>query len=399
MSWLRACVLIVLVLAGLPAAGAHAADDRGVAKEGKGTVSPLAGKIDQEIEALQAELDSLLSVVDAYAGGPVPAALQEHIATTERRLDEAIDRLDAAVAAAPAPAAAPQLPATPAPRRKPLLNTILKIGEDLRVAVDESVQGDAIVFGGDLRVDGEIQGDAIVLGGDLVVGHGAAITGQAVAVGGRIETSPGANVGETVALALLPRLQSLREGMPAWLGIVTDMLIAGFAMLVAGLLLTMAPRRFARASAYLDDSFARCLGLGLLALTGGSFAVAVALMLLALTVVGIPLAIIAFIAFGFLFFAACITGMGGCGRWLRRGRAAHTAPWISLWIGLGVIAGPWVLGDALGLVWPRLEIGLAIASFVLAGAATSAGLGALVLTRLGVASAAVPVAGEPQAEA
>lgn len=368
---------------------AQAADDRAVQKDRKGSVSAEAERINAEIETLQAELDSLLAIVDASKGRVLPRDLLDEVAGAERRLEDAIDRLDAAVAAAPPPAA-PAPPGDRGPRRrKPLSNTILKVGEDLRVGRAERVLGDAIVFAGDLRIEGEVTGDAIVVGGDLEIGRGARIVGQAIAVGGRVESSAGAQVGDTVAFSLLPRLQTIQQGMPAGWALATDVAILGLILLVAGGVLAAAPRRFERVAAQIDAAWAPCLGVGVLALTGGSFAVLVATLLLAMTFIGLPVAVITGAALGLVLLAGAVAGIAAAGRLAPGG--SGSAPATRLALGAAVLAAPWLLGDLTALLWPPMHLWLALLSVALLATTTAAGLGALVLTRFGVTPAVAPL--------
>jgi hypothetical protein len=85
------------------------------------------------------------------------------------------------------------------------------IGTDLVIAVNETVNGDVSVTGGDLTIEGTVEGDAIVVngstfikgtvGGDVVVTggsvtlrNGSEVAGDVIYVGGSISQEPGANV-------------------------------------------------------------------------------------------------------------------------------------------------------------------------------------------------------------
>ena len=76
--------------------------------------------------------------------------------------------------------------------------SIVKIGSDVRVEVDERVD-DAVAVGGSVYVDGIVDGDAVAVGGKVYLGEEAVIHGDAVTVGGSVEQADGAMIyGTTV---------------------------------------------------------------------------------------------------------------------------------------------------------------------------------------------------------
>ena len=282
--------------------------------------------------------------------------------------------------------------------RKTKAYDLVKMGESLRIGPDEVVRGDVVILGGNLRVDGEIVGGAVVVGGNIEAGPQASIGGEAVAVGGRVDAAPGASVrGGIVSLNFLPAplFRGLDWGRAHRVAtLVGDFFTLGFWLLAAALFLVFVSERLRRARTGLEAAFLKCFGLGVLGLTGGLFAALVAIVLLAITLIGIPLALLlAFLCAG-LLAAALITGallVGDkvCSALNVRSRSQflHTV------VGILTLLLPKLLADVLSLAVP-FSGGLSFALYLMHAAfmltALAAGLGALVLTKLG---ARVPLPG------
>lgn len=71
----------------------------------------------------------------------------------------------------------------------------VSMGGDVVVEAGEDLDGDVVVFGGDVRVDGRVRGDVVVLGGELQLGPAAQVDGDAVHLIGRYTAADGAQVG------------------------------------------------------------------------------------------------------------------------------------------------------------------------------------------------------------
>jgi hypothetical protein len=114
-----------------------------------------------------------------------------------------------------APPAAPVPPATaapeappPGPEEKPARRghhashdpDRVMVGEDVEIAAGETV-GDVVCTGCSVTVRGHASGDAMAVGGSVTVEPGGRIDGDAVAVGGSVDVKPGASVrGERSAI-------------------------------------------------------------------------------------------------------------------------------------------------------------------------------------------------------
>jgi hypothetical protein len=98
-------------------------------------------------------------------------------------------------------AAAPTLPAAPAPPQKEPIERSevvrgdrVQFGSDVTVERNERLDGDAVSIGGSVTVNGEVTGDATSIGGTLTLGPDAVVRGDAVSVGGRLNRAPGSIV-------------------------------------------------------------------------------------------------------------------------------------------------------------------------------------------------------------
>ncbi len=344
-------------------------------------------RLQRQIEAKRMALDSLLSLRAA-----VPESLtdrvQEEIEVLQDRVEVEFERLDRVHESMQegAETSEPPVPRPPS-RRKKIAENMIRFGEDVEVRRDESVNGDAILLRGNLFVQGEVEGDAIVIGGNINLGRSAVIRGQAIAVGGRVETNRGAEVeGQTVGLTLFPRLSWFPDGWPGWVGLLLDVLNLGFLILVSGLLLLVVPDRLLRARTMLGESFLRCFGVGLLVLMGGSCAATVTMILLSVTLVGIPAALVLAFAVALLLVASLVVGVLLIGdRMQEMMHRATRPPLYSVLLGFVLVLLPKIISDLLNLASPVPfgPLGLGLLSGVLIGSTLSAGLGALVLTRFG----------------
>jgi hypothetical protein len=372
---------IFLVLSGIVPSNSRAVD---VPKP------PDPARMTAEIEELQkvllskrAALDSLLQS-QASDADSLRDIIQIEIEAMESQIRQQEDlRQELEETLVPAPR-----PPRPPSRRKMVAYNMIRFGEDVEVRPDEVVNGDAIIVGGDLVVEGEVEGDAIVLAGNLYAGRHAHIRGQAIAIGGRVETGSGAEIqGQTVSLTLFPRrLPWLQTSWPGWVALVLDVLKLGFLVLVSGLLLLLVPARVQRARELLGQSFLRCLAVGLLVLMGGSAALTVAMILLAVTLIGIPAALVLAFAVGILLVASLLVGALLIGdRFQELLNRPVKAPLVSVLLGLFLVMLPELLADVLHLAVPPVlrPFGFGLVSTALVLTVLSAGLGALVLTRFG----------------
>ena len=376
--------IAVAVLTGAP--GVYAADERA-----PGAHSEELNNLEEQMEELEAQLDTIYEKLTDYTVNSAPAEIVAERQRIEQELQTLHERRTQILrdASADSPTARRNLDA-PAPprepmRRKPLANSIVKIGNNLVVGMDEIVNGDVIIMGGNVRVEGEVLGDVIVLGGDLDITRTARIGGQALVVGGYLDEGRGATIeGGKLGLSFFPARGGLRGGWSRRATLLFDALQLLLLCGLAAWFLLIHRSRFRHAHEYLEGNRVRSFGLGVLVLTAGSFVLSVVAMLLLVTFIGIPVAGLLGMAAVTVLLAALFLGALQLGR--RAQKAMHVSPGsrlLSACVGLLILLLPQVLGDVLHILSPWVEVTMDIVSAMLIVLALSLGLGAFVMTRMG----------------
>jgi cytoskeletal protein CcmA (bactofilin family) len=207
---------------------------------------------------------------------------------------------------------------------------IVRLFSDAEVGAGERVAGDVVAVFGSLRVDGEITGSAVAVFGTVDLGPTALVRGDAVAVGGGLREAPGARVtGQTVQVGFLPLTLGL-PGLPVVLaGITIAWLISLFFGWVAAALF---PGRVARVAITSSRRTTASLALGVVS---GPLMI-VTMLLLCVTVVGIPIAIFLPIVYIAVVYMGQIAATYVLGCKLTRRR-----------LGEGSIVGPLMAGSLL----------------------------------------------------
>ena len=254
-----------------------------------------------------------------------------------------------------------------------------------------------VTCGGNLDVYGTVHGDAIALDGDVVVHDGGEVTGNALAVRGRIRVEGGRVAGEMRTLrgtvGELPRRAQARPLTPAQATVRALKIVLGWlAMaLVIGIGVLMFGGTYLEGVVVtMERNFSKAFWTGLV----GQFALLPALLILvvgfALTILGIlliPFAIVAFalaacglLALGFLA-AAQVTG-GALRKPGGRLISARGAALGAILTGIAVYMGLWVLAAA--FTWSTYA-GAVLRVIALAATwvATTTGFGAALLSRAG----------------
>lgn len=214
---------------------------------------------------------------------------------------------------------------------------VVQFGNDVTVDSDEKVSGNVVVLGASADIKGRVTGDVVAVGGTIHLRPNARVDGDVVAVAGAIDRSEGAVVsGDTVAVGPgvhLPGGTFTPRGIfsPPWgiAGLSMSLLGAlawGFIALLGVLLMkdrlaVMAdalPAHPARAALYGLIGFA----LTPAALLTATVASILASVLLAITIVGIPLIPAVFAALLALVFVGGILVLAGViAVWFTLGRA------------------------------------------------------------------------------
>jgi hypothetical protein len=322
---------------------------------------------------------------------------------------------------------APSASTEPSRRETRRSDAKVHIGGSVQVNEGESVDGPVVAIGGAVTVNGDVRQDVVAIGGSVHLGPKARVAGDVTAVGGSVDKDPQAEVdGRINEIGL--RIPHIRFGPRFWLpatgflsgrfGPWVEVMATLFRMVLFGLLaflvflLARGPiDRIEHAAAMepwkagLVGVFTQLLFLPVFLLT---------IIILAISIVGIPLllfipplAILAFIAalvFGFTGVAYRV------GRFVeQRLRWPRQSAYLLLLVGLLSIWALTIVGRIVSLGgWPAWVVAsaLLIVGFLAEYIAWTVGLGAAVMTRFGTRpaggsgpTAAVPsgVAAGPQA--
>ncbi len=264
------------------------------------------------------------------------------------------------------------------------------MGQDLVIEEGEVVEGDAVCIGGNMTVRGTVNGDVVCVGGLLRVEPTAVICCDVVSVGGTADISPEAEVGgEQVNVeGGIPGLKGLK-----WLGVlgeaasdltnrivelVKEVVFFGFLMLVALLLTAFLPRQFGRVDEHLAGDFPRSALLGV----GIMIILPVALVFMAISIIGIPLIPIVILA----AIVAVLVGYVVMARIIGRRLVGEKHVMFQTFIGLLLLHGAALLGDIIALPGGPMEMvggvfgGVGKIIFI---AASGIGMGAVVYSRFG----------------
>lgn len=254
--------------------------------------------------------------------------------------------------------------------------------------------GPAAVARGRLDVRGRVEGDALVLHGDLVVHPGGIVTGNAVAVDGRVRTAGGVIEGDVrsirgVAGGLLARAGRASEAAPLTPWAAMKMVIGWFAVLCAigiGVLL-FAEKNLDGVVQALEKQFTQSFWAGVLAQLAAIPALLLLLVGLAITLLGIlliPFAVVAYvIALAGLVTLGFLAAARFTGRAFFRGREpGRTVHLRALFVGLAAYLGIWFIAAALA---GSPVIGAVVRAVALATSwvAVTLGLGATIISRAG----------------
>lgn len=285
------------------------------------------------------------------------------------------------------------------------------------VARGETVDGDMVVVGGDLKVEGVIRGDAIVTEGDLVMEEGGRVLGDAVVTGGQLLNHGGRILGEMRTIAVngspvvqvaphapRPPRQAARMDR-SWFHEIAEGIAGLFSTLAFGLVLAgMGAALIFYGLPYLrrvSDTVRRHTGRSAAVGLAASFLVipafVVLVVALAISIIGIPvllvaiplypLAVLAAFGFGLLAVAHVV------GEYTAEQRGSfdfhYRNAYAYVFFGIGLLLAPMLAGHTLGMVGFLGWVGtlLQVVGGMILWAASTLGLGAVILTRAGTREA------------
>lgn len=265
---------------------------------------------------------------------------------------------------------------------------IVRIGESVTVQENQIVDGDVVAVLGDVTVYGRVKGNVVSVMGTIFIRNSGVVDGDAVGIGGGVRKDPGARLGgENVAIRIIPG-GFFGAGSPMLIGplfgasaIVFSMLLL---FLIGWLVLALGESHVRRVGTQVQEHLWKSLFTGLAAIILSPFA----FILLLVTVVGIPLALLLPVVFplaqlvGFVIVAG-VVGM----RLIGRNGATRSDLTYGLAVGLLFFLGIMLIGQVAHIGPGMLRFfGIILTVFGIAATfvAATIGLGALVLSRFGM---------------
>lgn len=224
------------------------------------------------------------------------------------------------------------------------------------LAADATAHEPIVVFGGDATIDGHTDDDVVVIGGTLRLGPKAVVGGDVVTVGGEAVIDPAATVRGTIDTAVvdMPHVD-WGLGWPVWretgwnwrgwwpFAALSATVLRLSLVLMVSLLLTVVAPEWVRTMGVRASS---ALSSGLLGAAAEILlvpALIVVVVVLAISIVGIPLlgAIPFALALGALAWTGGFAAVAAClGAWLRGSRIATSSSLVTdLLIGFVAISG------------------------------------------------------------
>jgi hypothetical protein len=266
------------------------------------------------------------------------------------------------------------------------------------IEADERVSDPVVAVGGNVTVLGHVDDDVVAVGGSVHLGPKAVVRGDVTSVGGRIEQSHGAIIrGHVNEIRFGPPNFQFHPGafwgsvvgwdmFSGWFRLVGTLLRLGIVLILVFLAMLVAPRVVER----IGERAAREPWLsgftGLLAQLLFVPVLVLTVVVLAVSIIGIPLLILVpFVILGFLL--AVLIGFTGVvlriGRWAA---GVDRPPFVTLAVGVVVVAAIGLLARTFGLIpaplWPITWF-LGVIGFFAEYIAWTVGLGAALLTRFG----------------
>ncbi len=238
------------------------------------------------------------------------------------------------------------------PERRIIGSEIVTTGNDAVVESDERVTGNVVVLLGDATILGQVDGDVVVVGGSLTLADEAVVKGNAVTVFGTSRRDETAKVEGNVVTVGVAGISS-DDGLNRFVGSgATGLLVLLPLGVLFGLtLLTVAlvpAWRLEVVANRLSMQPGRSLLVGLGWLVLGHFMFVVVVAVLAMTIIGIPLALMLGLAYIVLGLVALGTVAGRVGKRLCAGRFQDRLQSLGcIAAGLFVILSPAILGAIL----------------------------------------------------
>jgi len=269
---------------------------------------------------------------------------------------------------------------------------LVRVFADAEVPAGERIEGDVVAVFGSVLVEGAVSGNVVAVFGSVRLAPESSVEGDVVSIGGGLDQARGATVGgESVSLGFLPTAL----GMPALPVLLLSVFIGWLISIFAGWLVTvLIPDRMLRVATTASRRGVASFFLGLASTPLMLFSC----MLLLITVIGIPIALLLPLLFVLMAWAGQLASTYVLGsRLLRRrlGQGGAMRPILSgaLFVALFFAAGA-VLATPPG--FPRTAaLFFSLLGMLLVFCLTTIGTGAFLLSRFGTRPPEVSFEREP----
>jgi hypothetical protein len=286
--------------------------------------------------------------------------------------------------------------AQPFPLRMRGADHVVFGGGGVTVGEGEVVRGDAVAIGGPVRVFGEVRGDVVSIGGNIELGPRAVVARDVVVVGGALRRDPAARIGGEVREVGWGSWQPDDWWRRVWTGVRPERPIFGASLalavtitrvalvcLLAALILLLGRDYVERISARAAAEPIKAGAVGLLAQILFLPLLLATIVVLIVTIVGIPLLVLVpFVILGLVVIALVgFTSVAYCVGRLFSAKVGWTSgPYAATIAGVFLLASPLLLARCAGLVLP-MTFGIGIIGSIVEYLAWTVGFGAVALTR------------------
>ena len=281
----------------------------------------------------------------------------------------------------------------------------VRVGGDVFVKDTEAVGDDVVVVLGSAHVDGRVDGDVVAVGGSVYLGPKARVRGGVTSVGGGVERATGSSVNGQInevkvsfpSVGPFVRIRPWQDWswfsspFGRWMELIGTLVRVMLLGLFAALVVAMAPRAVRRVADRVSTEPWRAGLVGLAAQILFIPLLVLTVIILAISIIGIPLLLLV----PFAILAAIIVALlgltgAGCalGQFVSRQSGSATAQNLlpSLLIGLAVIWALTVIARFVGLAGMSIRVivgGVLVAGFLIEYLAWTVGLGGVLLSRFG----------------
>lgn len=272
----------------------------------------------------------------------------------------------------------------------------VRIGGSVVVREGETIDGDVVAVGGSVRVDGRVTGDVTAVGGPVHLGPNAVVEGDVTAAGGQVYRAAGAEIHGATSETTWggPDIRIHRamgwEPFEGVAGFVTTIMWIVFLGLLSSLIYLLARKPVERMEYRAATSLWKAAAIGLLGQILFLPVLVLTTVILAISIVGIPLliaipfAILALMVGTLIGFTAVARVVGGAAEDQFGWR--HESRYMPLLVGVGILMAVPFFAAALGIAGGPLGVFaviLSILGFVIQYVAWTIGFGVLLMTRFG----------------